>query len=128
MKTKTLWLIWIYLFAFSCVLGFIPAPPTFVKVLLVIVSICFFIPGGLLLYQGDRSCIRKVRLLSIASLALTLITIILNFTSVLMTPIWGNIFYILMGIVSTPMLCAQYWLISLFGWSLLMSASILAKK
>ena len=128
MKTKTLWIIWIYLFALCCVLGFIPAPPTFLKVLLVIASIGFFIPGGLLLYKGDRTCVRKVRLLSMVSLVLTLITIILNFVSVLMAPIWGNIFYILMGIVSTPMLCSQYWLISLFGWSILMSSSIFTKK
>ena len=128
MKTKTLWMIWIYLFAFCCILGFIPAPPTFVKVLLVLLGIGFFIPGGLLLYQGDRSCIRKVRLLSILSLVLTLIAIILNFTSVLMKPIWGDVFYIIMGIVSTPMLCCQYWLISLFGWAFLMSASLFAKK
>ena len=63
MKTKTLWLIWMYLFGFCCVLGFIPEPPTFIKALLVILGIGFFIPGALLLYQGDRSCIRKVRLL-----------------------------------------------------------------
>ena len=128
MKTKTLWVIWIYLLAFCCILGFIPAPPAFLKVLLVILSVCSFIPGALLLYKGDRTCIRRIRLLSILSLVLTMITIILNFTSVLMAPIWGNIFYILMGIVSTPMLCAQYWLISLFGWAFLMSASIFFKK
>lgn len=128
MKTKTLWLIWMYLFGFCCVLGFIPEPPTFVKALLVIAGIAFFIPGALLLRQGDRTCIRRIRLLSIVSLVLTLISIILNFTSVLMKPIWGDVFYIIMGIVSTPMLCCQYWLIGLFGWACLMSASFFAKK
>ena len=128
MKTKTLWLSWLYLFGFCCVLGFIPEPPTFLKVLLVIAGIAFFIPGALLLSKGGPTNIRRVRLLSILSLVLTLITIILNFVSVMMKPIWGDIFYILMGILSTPMLCSQYWLISLFGWAFLMSASFFPKK
>ena len=128
MKTKNLWLSWLHLFGFCCVLGFIPEPPTFLKVLLIIAGIAFFIPGVLLLRKGDPVNIRRVRLLSILSLVLTLITLILNFTSVMMKPVWGDIFYILMGIVSTPMLCCQYWLIGLFGWAYLMSASFFPKK
>lgn len=128
MKTKTLWLIWLYLFAFCCVLGFIPDPPEFVKALLVTVGVCFFIPGALLLKRGERKSVRWVRLISILSLVLTLVTVILNFTSVLMEPVWGTVFYILMGIVSTPMLCCQVWIISLFGWACLLAGSLFIKK
>lgn len=128
MKTKTLWLTWLYLFAFCAVMGFIPNPPEYMKALLVVVGICFFIPGALLLKRREPKTVRIVRLLSICSLVLTLITIILNFASALMKPIWGTVFYIIMGILSTPMLCCQFWIIGLFGWSCLLSASLFIKK
>ena len=128
MKTKTLWLIWLYLFAFCCVLGFIPDPPEFVKALLVTVGVCFFIPGALLLKGREGKSIFWVRLISIVSLALTLVSIILNFASVLMEPVWGKILYIIMGILSTPMLCCQVWVIGMFGWACLLAASLFIKK
>jgi hypothetical protein len=124
MKTKTLWLIWLYLFAFCCIMGFIPDPPEFLKALLVTVGVAFFIPGALLLIKGDKKCRIRVLVISILSLVLTLVAVILNFTSVLMQPVWGTVFYIIMGIVSTPMLCCQIWIIGLFGWACLLSASI----
>ena len=128
MKTKTLWLSWIYLFTLCGALGFIPNPPTFLKVLLVMVSICFFVPGFLLLKTKEPKTLKIIFWLSIGSLSLTLITVILNFASALMNPIWGTVFYIIMGILSTPMLCSQVWVLSLFGWALLMSSCIFAKK
>lgn len=128
MKTKTLWLIWLYLFAFCCILGFIPDPPEFVKALLVTVGVCFFIPGALLLKSKEQKSVRLVRLLSICSLALTLVTVILNFASVLMEPVWGTVLYIIMGILSTPMLCCQVWAIGLFGWACLLAGSLFMKK
>ena len=128
MKTKTLWLIWLYLFAFCCILGFIPNPPEFVKALLVCVGICFFIPGVLLLKSKEQRSVRLVRLLSICSLVLTLVTVILNFASVLMAPVWGTVLYIIMGILSTPMLCCQVWAIGLFGWACLLAGSLFMKK
>lgn len=128
MKTKKLWLIWLYLFCFCCILGFIPEPPEFLKALLVMLGVGFFVPGALLLRHGDKKNIRWVRLISIVSLVLTLTCIILNFTSILMKPVWGVVLYILMGIVSAPMYCCQFWIISLFGWAVLMSGSIFSKK
>ena len=93
MKTKNLWLIWLYLFGFCCVLGFIPQPPEFVKALLVMLGVGFFIPGALLLKTGTKKSVRTVRLISILSLVLTLVCVILNFTSVLMARIWGTVLY-----------------------------------
>ena len=128
MKTKTLWLIWLYLFCLCSVLGFIPEPPEFLKALLVMLGVSFFIPGAWLLKRGEGNSILIIRLLSIASLVLTLIALILNFASVLMKPVWGTVLYILMGIVSTPMLCCQIWVISLFGWACLLAGTFFAKK
>lgn len=128
MKTKTLWLVWLYLFLLCCILGFIPQPTGFPKALMILAGVCFFIPGAFLLKRGGRKNICRVRLISISSLVLTTVCIILNFASALMPPVWGSIFYILMGILSTPMLCAQIWVLSLFGWACLLAASIFIKK
>ena len=128
MKTKTLWLVWLYLFLFCCIIGFIPQPTGFVKVLMILIGIAFFVPGALLLRQGGQKTRKWVKLISVLSLVLTTLGIILNFTSVLMAPVWGGVFYILMGIVSTPMLCTQIWALSLFGWACLLTAGLFIKK
>lgn len=124
MKTKRLWLSWLYLFALCAALGFIPEPYGLVKALLVIVAVCFFIPGGLLLAKGDRKTVKKVMLISGLSLVLTMVLIILNFASALMSELWGKILYILMGILTAPMLCGQFWILSLFGWACLLAAGM----
>ena len=129
MKTKTLWLIWLYLFAFSCILGFIPNPPVAVKALLVVMGIAFFIPGGFLLKRGTLKTVKLIRLLSIGSLAMTTVFVVLNYLSFLMNDVWGTVFHIILGIVSTPMYCFEgWWAIGLFGWACLMSASFFKKK
>ena len=91
-------------------------------------GVCFFIPGALLLKSKEQKSVRLVRLLSICSLVLTLVTVILNFASVLMEPVWGTVLYIIMGVLSTPMLCCQVWAIGLFGWACLLAGSLFVKK
>lgn len=131
-KTKTLWLSWLYLFALCCVLGFIPSPNGFVQVLLGFVGVCFFIPGALLLIKGDQKSVFWVRLISILSLVLTTVSIIANMASSMIEGAlgvtWGNVLQIILMILSTPMFCCQIWILSLLGWASLMSASILLKK
>ncbi len=125
MKTKNLWLVWLYVFGFSCVFGFIPNPQGLVKALLVLLAVGFFLPGGLLVNRGGRKTLGWILFISAASLVLTTVSVILNFASALMEPVWGTVLYILMGIVSTPMLCSQIWVVSLFGWACLLVTSIL---
>lgn len=124
MKTKRLWMAWLYLFALCAALGFIPQPYGLMKALLIILAVCFFIPGGLLLMRGDKKTIKRIMLLSGISLVLTMCLIILNFASALMPEIWGTVFYIMLGILSTPILCGQYWILSLFGWACLLAGGM----
>ena len=128
MKTKTLWLIWLYLFLFCCILGFIPTPPVALQVVLILIGIGFFVPGFFLIYKGGRKTAGWILGISIASLVLTTLSIILNYVSILMSEIWGTVFHIILGILSTPMLCCHYWVISLFGWACLMAGSLFMKK
>lgn len=124
MKLKTLWLSWLYLFVLCAVLGFLPQPDGFVKFLLITAAVGFFVPGGLLLKHGEKKTQRQVLTVAAVSLGVTTVLICLNFLSVTMSPVWGNVLHVLLGILGCPMLCGQYWVISLFGWALLLTLSL----
>jgi hypothetical protein len=132
MNKRRLLLIWYSLLLICAILGFLPNPTGIWKVLCIVLSITPFIPAGLLLKwatdRNDKQTIRLVRRISIASLSLTVALYLLNVLSALMSEIWGTIFYVLLVIGSTPMICAQYWALSLFGWACLMWTSITLLK
>lgn len=128
MKKQYLYALWGGMFALCAAFGFIPAPGTALKILMTLISVAFFIPGALLLHlstkSGDREIAALVRNLAAASLALTLILIIVNFFSVLGSEVLGNILYSILIIVSSPMVCSGYWVLSLFLWACLMIGAI----
>ncbi|MBE6925115.1 MAG: hypothetical protein E7466_07785 [Ruminococcaceae bacterium] len=128
MSKRKLVLIWYSLLLVCAIMGFIPEPDGLLKFLCVALSITPFIPAGLLLKwakdRKDHRTIRQVRNISIISLSVTMVLFCLNVVSVLMSELWGTIFYVLLVIGSTPMICAQYWVIGLFGWACLMWSAI----
>ena len=128
MRNKTLYILWAALFILCAGLGFIPAPTGFGKWVLVVLSAVFFIPGFVLVKQAgekkDRRTLALVRNLSILSLGVTLLALVINITSVLWSETLGNICYSVLIIVSTPMICGQYWFLGLFLWACLMILSI----
>ena len=93
MKMKPFWLSWLYMFILCAVLGFIPEPTGFFKILLALVAAAFFVPGFVLLtkadHRDDEKTIRIVRNIAIAALVLAVGLILLNFASVLMSKAWG---------------------------------------
>lgn len=132
MKTKFLWVLWLYLFAQTAVLGFVPEPPWYVAIPLALIGAAFFVPGILLLRWGDRKTALRIVIISGVSLVVTVVCIILNYASSLIGgtdgQLWGRIFYIALGILSSPMFCSQIWVISLFGWALLLHMGIQALR
>ena len=133
MNNKTLYWIWGGLFIFCGLLGFIPQPEGIVKVLMVVSSLAFFVPGGMLLYlnhkNGNLSTIRVVRNLAAISLGVTLVLLVLNFLSGKASSAMGDFLYGLLTMLSSPMVCSQYWFTSLFLWAcLLMTAISFLKK
>lgn len=132
MNKKIYFALWGGLFVLCAGLGFVGEATGFLKALLVLLSIGFFVPAFLLLAEagksGDRATLCLLRNLSALSLVVTLILLIANFLSVLGSEMLGNILYYTLVIVSTPMVCSQYWVISLFLWAYLMIASHKALK
>lgn len=128
MNKKILTVLWAGLFIVCAGLGFIPEPEGAVRIVLTVLSLVFFLPPALLLYDAgtrrDKSVVQLIRNLAVLSLGLTLVMLILNFLTVLSSQALGQILHSILTIVSTPMICSGHWAMSLFLWSCLLTASL----
>ena len=109
-------------------LSFIPEPAGFLKFLMIALSLGFFLPPAMLLYRAKKErdvfTVKLIRNLSLASLVLTAAVLIISVLSFL-APEWvGNFLHILLILVSVPMVCGQYWVLSLFCWACLLMVSL----
>ena len=132
MKNKSLLAIWGIFYIICAGLGFIPEPEGTVRIFLTVISILFFVPPAILLFDafsaGDEKTIRLIRLLSALSLALTLVLLTANFLAALGASWLGTLLHILLVIGTAPMLCSNYWVLSLFLWAVLLLASCQKRK
>lgn len=128
MNQKFLFALWGGLFILCAGLGFIPEPAGVWKGLMTALSLLFFVPGGVLLAQAkqrkDRQLAATIRNLSAASLGLTLVALVANFMSLAAPSAVGDGLYAVLVIVSSPMVCSGYWLLSLFLWACLLVVSL----
>ena len=130
-KEWILYAIWLCLYILCVGLGTVENAEGVGKVLFILTSLIFFIPGILLLVMGrkerNQKMIRRVRIVSICSLALTVIVFCANVAAVTASIAVREFLHELLILVSSPMFCAQYWILSLFCWASLLSASFLKK-
>lgn len=128
MKRTLLYTIWGMLFLLCGVLGNFASPTGIVKAALVIISVIFFVPGILLLIEGiskqDKSLLLQIRWISGLSLGLTTAAILANILCVFASETVGNVLYRVLVFVSSPMICSQYWGLSLFLWACLLICTI----
>ena len=124
MNKTSYFALWAGLFILCAGLGFIPEPQGALKWLLVALSVGFFVPPFLLVdragKENDRMALELTRNLAAVSLLLTVAAIIANFFTVMGSDALGNALYAVLVIVSTPMICGQYWVLSLFLWACLL--------
>jgi hypothetical protein len=127
-KTKKIWIAWAVLYGICTVLSFILTAPGTLSGLMTVLSIGFFVPGLLLLLEGkkkqDTALLKKLRLVCLLSLGLTVLAIVLNFFSANGSAAWGIVAWWFLLLVSTPMVCSQIWVISLFLWAFLLMGTI----
>ena len=136
MKTKTketaAYILWACLYILCVGLGTVENVRGFAKVLFVLTALIFFLPGVYVLNLGirekNRQMILRVRIVSICSLALTVIVFCANVIAVAGSKATGAFLNDLLNLVSAPMFCAQYWVLSLFCWGCLLSASFMKMK
>jgi energy-converting hydrogenase Eha subunit E len=116
---------WIAMYTICLVFGFLPPKNDLMLVVEIGLSLGFFIPPALLLRYaiatGRKNTVRYLRNISLASLGVTLVFLVLNFLSVYFTTDVGTALYYLLIFVSVPMVCAQQWFLSLFGWPCLLT-------
>jgi len=128
-KTKEIliYAAWLCLYILCVGLGTVETVEGIGKVLFLLTALIFFIPGVLLLVMGmrekNRKRILRVRIVSICSLTLTVIVFCANVIAVAASSQLGNFLHDLLNLVSAPMFCSQYWIVSIFLWACLLSAS-----
>ena len=131
MKEKILYCLWAILYAICAALGFMGEVFGVARVFLVILAVAFFLPGAWLLVLGhqqkNKKILSSVRLIAIISLVLTLGLLVANM-AVAAAETTNTLLHILLVLVSAPMLCGQYWVMSLFLWACLLFASFLKPK
>ena len=131
MKKILLYCIWVCMYILCVGLAFIQDPPTATKIALLIIALLFFVPGGMLLWDalksGDQKGVLQIRIISIVSLSLTLVAFAANLMSIAAPKAVGDALYDVLILVSAPMVCSQYWIVSLFLWACLLSASFSRK-
>ena len=132
MKNSVLFAVWAVLYVICTMLGLVPMDGGFGSALTVFLSILFFLPGGMLVYRGvkgkNAKLLRAVRIISVASLALTLALLVASFLSVLAPQSVGNMIHAFLTLVSTPMISLGNWFISLFLRACLLMSTLVFKK
>jgi len=127
MSKRILYTAWAMMFVMCAVLGFIPNPKGAYYWICLAFALLFFVPPAILISEAvkrdDVPELKRIRLISLVSLGLTLLALVLNFLSVSFTAAAGRFVYWVLIIVSSPMICGQIWLVSLFLWGCLLSAS-----
>ena len=128
MNKKVLFVLWGVLFALTAGLGFAPEAEGVLRIVMTALSLLFFLPPALLLYQSeqkkDRDTVLLVRNLSALSLGLTLVTLILNFVLAVSSEKLGTALHYALTVISAPMICSGYWVLSLFLWACLLMGSL----
>ena len=124
--------VWLCLYILCVGLGTVEEINGIGKVLFVLTALIFFLPGVYLLYLGitqkEKKILLRVRIIAICSLALTVLVFSANVIAVGSSANVGRTLYDLLNLVSAPMFCSQYWILSLFLWACLLSASFQKKK
>lgn len=132
MKEKMLYAIWGAMYILCAGLGFIPQRDAFTSAMLTILAVLFFVPGIVLLYEAMRekntAGIKRIRIIAICSLVLTMLSLCITFMTVTGSASLGNFMQILLTIFSVPMLCSEYWALSLFLWACLLFGSFVGQK
>ena len=131
-KEIVLYAAWLCLYILCVGLGTVENAEGIGKVLFVLTSLIFFIPGIWLLVLGfqekNKKMILRVRMAAICSLSLTVIVFCLNIAAVAASSQLGSTLHDILNLVSAPMFCSQYWILSLFCWGCLLSASFTKMK
>lgn len=131
MKRKILYGAWAFFYILCAALGHIADAEGAQSVAMTVLSLVCFVPGFLLLADALKYRCRKeilrLRLISGLSLGLTMAALIANIASTAGSEALGNVLYVILIWVSSPMICSGYWALSLFLWAFIFCGTFLKK-
>lgn len=132
MKKRILYITWLWLYLLCAALGHNADPTATQQAAMTCLSVIFFVPGFWLLADGwkrrDKKDLSRLFFISLASLVLTALLLLANLLSVTGSEVLGNVLYVLLIWLSSPMICSGYWFLSLFLWAVLLFSAITCKK
>ena len=127
-KRIVLYIVWACLYILCVGLGMLEATVPTARALLLMIALAFFVPGFWLaagyLKEECRKGLGVIRTICICSLSLTALALVGNFLSARAGAELGNALYDALALVSAPMLCAQYWAVSIFMWACLLMITL----
>ena len=130
-KELILYAAWLCLYILCVGLGTVQEVNGIGKALFILTALIFFVPGICLLAMGigekNRKMVLRVRIVAICSLALTVLVFCVNVWAAVAAPDLGSFLHDLLNLVSAPMFCSQYWILSIFCWGCLLSGSFMKK-
>lgn len=128
MKKTVLYCSWVFFYFLCAFISNVENPAGIQSAALTVLSLIFFIPPAILLYDaarsGDKKTLLRLRLISILSLSLTLAALIANIASVNASETVGNVLYQVLIFASVPMVCSQHYVLSMFLWACLLFATV----
>ena len=132
MKQKHLYMLWAAAFVMTGILGCLSEAEGLLKWLKTLLGVLFFLPPALLLHRAfntaDKKTVLRVRGIAVCSLCATLLLLVLNIAAAPRSETVGTFLHYLLVFVSAPMICCGYWVLSLFLWACLLTASLQKQK
>ena len=127
-----LYTLWASMFLLTAALGLLfPEEAGPGRWVLTAVSVIFFVPPFVILHrarqEGERSQIRLVRYLSLASIVLTAVLLVLNLRSAGFSEAMGQALNAALAVVSAPMLCSNLFVLPIFLWGCLLADTFVKK-
>lgn len=132
MKNKLLYALWGFLYIVCYALSHAGSPEVSQTAALTVIGVLFFLPPVWLLVDAivhnRRRTVLVLRWIGIGSLVLTVIAFMANLSAVTASEMLGNALHEVLLLVSVPLGCMQFSLVSLFLWACLVFGSFYKKK
>ena len=127
-KNTVLYSIWAAMYIGGLMLSLLENVQGVALVLLWIYGVAFFVPGGILAARAikaqEKKQLKLLRILSGASLGLTVAGLVASFVSVNGSAQLGEFFHGFLMLVSVPMPISYSWALSLFLWACLLITTL----